>query len=129
MRRASARLRRRAHRTPYCASSREGRNTTKISLCMPGRTRTYVRGNFIAAWIVARAKAMKGGVRRYYKYLLYYTPLCYKPRSDIRLLLGYYWVIIGLLLGYLADEKQRKAYQRIENDSPTSLTRTLASLV
>ncbi len=50
----------------------------------------------------------------YYKYLLYYTPLCYKPRSDIRLLLGYYWVIIGLLLGYLADEKQRKACQKEE---------------
>ena len=29
-------------------------------------------------------------------------------RLTIRLLLGYYWVIIELLLGYLAKEKQRE---------------------
>ena len=86
----------------------------KISLCMPGRTRTYVRGNFIAARMVVGAKAMKGGVRKYYKYLLYYTPLCYKPRSDIRLLLGDYWVIIRLFSGRKAEESLPK----VENHKP-----------
>ena len=90
------------------------------------RVRTYVRGNFIAAGVVVGA--MKGGVRKYNKYLPHhpYTALCAIHRSrtrainfinrfaingscarmNIGLLLRYYWVIIRLFSGRKAEEKQ-----------------------
>ena len=74
---------------------------------MPRRMRTFFRRAPALVMQQGGPKYYKNCVRRYYKYLRYYTPLAnasnklYKPlRNNLRLRPNEYWVIIALLLGY-----------------------------
>ena len=66
----------------------------------------HQRSDFSGLWFFMHIKDINRALRN--------KPLANASNSRIiiRLLLGYYWVIIGLLIGYLADRKQRKARKK-----------------
>ena len=74
---------------------------------------TDVERHFSLAWNLTAKVLSFFQLRKYFSIKMYFfmffsAKTHFGFRLNIRLLLGYYWVIIELLLGYLAKEKQRE---------------------